>query len=87
MGIIRVVNSDHKGSAYEGEHRVPFIIRLDHVISAGKTEDNLIGQNDLFSTLCEILDIEIPSGQALDSMSFADLLVENIEKYKRKFGE
>jgi len=50
-------------------------MRLDGVIPAGKTADSLIGQNDLFATLCDILDIEIPSLQALDSMNFSDLLI------------
>jgi len=58
-------------------------MRLDGVIPSGKTEDSLIGQNDLFAVLGDILDIEIPSGQVLDSMSFV-LLIESREKYKRR---
>jgi len=74
----------HKGSPYEGGHRVPFIMRYDGVIPAGKEEGSLIGQNDLFATLCDIVNVEIPTGQAVDSMSFADLLIENRTQYQRR---
>jgi len=77
----------HKGSAYEGEHRVPFITRFDHIISVGKTEDNLIGQNDFFSTLCDILDIEIRQDKPLILGTLLIFLLKVERKYKRQFGK
>jgi len=73
-----------KGSPYEGGHRVPFIMRYDGVIPAGNKEDSLIGLNDLYATLCDIVNVEIPQGQALDSISFADLIINKRKKYKRR---
>jgi len=67
----------YKGSVYEGGHRVPFIMRYDGFISAGKTVDNLMGINDLFATLCNIVGVEIPRGQAVDSISFTDYLTDS----------
>jgi len=64
-----------KGSPYEGGHRVPFIMRYDGVIPAGGKEHSLIGLNDVFATLCDIADIQVPFGQARDSLSFADLII------------
>jgi len=67
----------YKGSVYEGGHRIPFMMRYDGYISAGKTESSLIGQNDLYATLCDIVDVRIPLGQAVDSISFKDTLTDN----------
>jgi len=74
----------YKGSPYEGGHRVPFIMRYDGVIPAGEKEDSLIGLNDVFATLCDMADIQVPSGQAHDSMSFADLIMPDSLNHDRR---
>jgi len=74
----------YKGELHEGGHRVPFMIRYDGVIPGGKEEDSLIGINDIYATLCDIADVEIPSGSALDSISFADLVSPYHPKRERR---
>jgi len=74
----------YKASPYEGGHRVPFIMRYDGVIPAGEKEDSLIGLNDVFATLCDMAGIQVPSGQAHDSMSFADLIIPGSLKRDRR---
>ncbi len=62
-----------KGSIYEGGHRIPMTIRWDKGnIPSGEKRSQVIGLNDLFATLCDLAGVEIPVGQAVDSVSFAD---------------
>jgi len=77
----------YKGDPYEGGHRVPFIMRFDGIIPAGKRENSLIGLNDLYATLSDIAGINIPPGQAVDSISFADLIFVNNNGFNRKRRE
>jgi arylsulfatase A len=57
----------HKGSAYEGGHRVPFIVSWSaggvgdgDAKSPGRSSQELIGLHDLFATFSEILGKELP---------------------------
>jgi arylsulfatase A len=57
----------HKGSAYEGGHRVPFIVAWSEggvgdgdASKPGKTSDELIGLHDLFATFSEVLGQPLP---------------------------
>ena len=51
----------HKGSCYEGGHRVPFLVSWpDGGIPAGKTNDSLIGLIDMFATLSEVTESKMP---------------------------
>ncbi len=76
-----------KGSIYEGGHRVPFMMRWDNgPIPKGETRSHLIGLNDLFATLCELAGVDIPEGQATDSLSFAEFIqnpskTDNLRKH------
>jgi len=60
-----------KGQIYEGGHRVPLIIRYDGVYPTNEKRSNLVGLNDIFSTICDIIGIDVPDGSAQDSVSFA----------------
>lgn len=74
-----------KGEIYEGGIRIPLTIRWDNGgIPKGEERSNLVGLNDLFSTLCELAGIEVPLGQAIDSISFASHLY-NKDVYTREY--
>ncbi|MFP4069604.1 MAG: sulfatase family protein [Opitutales bacterium] len=63
-----------KTQVYEGGHRIPFIVRWPGVVEPGTTSEALIANTDFFATVAELLDFEIPAGQAPDSISFLDVL-------------
>ena len=68
----------HKGSVYEGGHRIPLTIRWDNGgIPKGESRTSLIGLNDMFATLCDLAGVEVPAKQALDSVSFANYARDN----------
>jgi arylsulfatase A len=61
----------HKGSVYEGGHRVPFIaawaaggIGNGDATTAGMTNDAPIALQDLYATFAEIVDAELPDPKA-----------------------
>jgi len=65
----------NKASIWEGGHRVPLIMRYDGGnFPAGATRSHLVGLNDIFSTVCEIAGVQVPPGQAKDSISFASYI-------------
>jgi arylsulfatase A len=52
----------HKGSCYEGGHRVPFIVSWPAGgIGAGKSNDSPIGLQDLYATFAEIVGADLPN--------------------------
>ena len=64
-----------KGSLYEGGHRIPMTIRWDKGnIPQGETRSKLVALNDVYATLCELAAVDVPSGNAIDSISFASYL-------------
>ena len=60
---------DHKGSIYEGGHRVPFIVRWPGRVQAGTRSDALFGLQDLFATLAAVTGTELRPGTAMDSQN------------------
>lgn len=66
---------DGKGKAYEGGHRVPFIARWPGQIAAGSSSDCTINLTDLFATLAEIIDRNLPFDVAEDSISLLPVLL------------
>ena len=63
-----------KSDAYEGGHRVPFIVRWPGHVRPGTTSRALIGLQDVFATVAELLGRPIPPGVAEDSVSFVAAL-------------
>ena len=63
MGPLRGLKRD----IWEGGHRVPFIVRWPGVIPAGKVNDGLLSQIDLFATVAGIVGAEIPADSGEDS--------------------
>ena len=60
---------DHKGSIYEGGHRVPFIVRWPGKIKAGSRNDALFGLQDLFATFAALTGVDLLDGSARDSQN------------------
>ena len=64
MGPLRGVKRD----LYEGGHRVPMLMRWPGKIPSDRVCDGLMSQIDLFATIAGVLAIEIPEGNAEDSL-------------------
>ncbi len=58
-----------KGDAFEGGHRVPFIVRWPGYVSSGTTSDQLLSFTDLLATFSDLVDHELPEEEGLDSRS------------------
>jgi arylsulfatase A len=70
MGPLRGLKRD----LFEGGHRVPMIMRWPNRIPSGRVSDGLISQIDFYATFAKALGMEIPSGQAEDSVDQTRLL-------------
>ena len=63
-----------KSDAFEGGHRVPFIVRWPGVTPAGSRSDAVIGHLDVFATCAEMLATKLPDNAAEDSASILAVL-------------
>lgn len=59
----------HKTDIWEGGHREPFVVRWPGRIEAGSTSHQMVTHADLYATVAELLDVEIPGNVAEDSVS------------------
>lgn len=67
----------HKGSEYEGGHRVPFFIRWPNgKLTGGKDIDKLVAHYDLLPTFVELLGLDFNPVKPLDGKSLKSLLYE-----------
>jgi arylsulfatase A-like enzyme len=66
----------YKFSAYEGGLRVPLLVRWPSVVPAGTDCDALVGLIDLLRTCAELGEAELSADIAVDSISFASLLLD-----------
>jgi len=73
----------YKSDAWEGGHRVPFIVRYPAVVPAGRVCDALVHQADLMATIAELLDAELPADAGEDSFSLGPLLRGGTEPVRR----
>ena len=64
----------YKADAWEGGHRVPFIVRWPGVVKPGSACDQLVQQADLMATLADILGAKLPANAGEDSFSLLPLL-------------
>jgi len=64
----------YKADAWEGGHRVPFVVRWPGVVQAGTRCDALVQQTDIIATVAEMLDTKLPSNAGEDSVSLMSLL-------------
>jgi arylsulfatase A len=73
-----------KGDAWEGGHRVPFIVRYPGVVPPGSVCDALVHQADLMATLADLLGAELPANAGEDSVSLVPLLKGGREPVRRQ---
>lgn len=64
----------YKADAWEGGHRVPFIVRWPGVVKPGSQSDQLVHQADLLATFADIFGAELPETAGEDSFSLIPLL-------------
>lgn len=64
----------YKADAWEGGHRVPFIVRWPGVVMPGARCDQLAHQVDLMATFAEVLGTTLPAYAGEDSVSLLPLL-------------
>ena len=58
-----------KADAYEGGHRVPFVVRWPGVVAPGGRCTEVISLVDLMATVADVVGCELPAGAAEDSHS------------------
>ncbi|MEN3943003.1 arylsulfatase [Prosthecobacter sp. SYSU 5D2] len=63
-----------KADAWEGGHRVPFIVRWPGKVKPGSTCDQLVQQADLIATFAEVFETQLPDNVGEDSFSLLPLL-------------
>jgi arylsulfatase A-like enzyme len=64
----------YKADAWEGGHRVPFIVRWPGVVKAGTVNDQLVHQADLLATFAEVFGKTLATNAGEDSFSLLSLL-------------
>ena len=69
-----------KFGAWEGGHRVPFIVRWPGQVEAGTTTSQLICNVDLMASLAALVGIEIPEGHGVDSVNVLPALTGNPDR-------
>jgi arylsulfatase A-like enzyme len=70
MGSLRGVKRD----AWEGGHRVPFIVRWPGKIQAASSSDETVCHVDLLATLAALLDLKLPPDAGVDSVNILPAL-------------
>jgi arylsulfatase A len=73
----------HKGSAYEGGIREPFIAYWPGKVPGGQTSDYVGSFQDVMPTLCDIAHIEKPTN--IDGISIAPTLLNKGEQREHKY--
>jgi arylsulfatase A len=73
----------YKSDAWEGGHRVPFIVRYPGVVRRGSVCDALVHQADILATLADLLGTELPVDAGEDSVSLMPLLQGGSEPVRR----
>lgn len=63
-----------KGDAFEGGHRMPFIVRWPGVVEPGRVTGQTISFTDLLATFAEIVDKDLLENAGEDSFSILPVL-------------
>ncbi len=64
----------NKADAYDGGHRVPFIVRWPGQVEAGSHNDEIISLVDIMATLADVVGHDLPINAAEDSHSLLPIL-------------
>ena len=64
----------YKADAWEGGHRVPFIVRWPGVVKPGSVCNQLVYQADLIRTFADVFGVKLPDTAGEDSFSLMPLL-------------
>jgi arylsulfatase A-like enzyme len=64
----------YKADAWEGGHRVPFMVRWPGVVKAGSACSQLVYQADFMRTFAEVFGVKLPDNAGEDSFSLMPLL-------------
>ena len=72
-----------KGDAFEGGHRVPFLVRWPNRIAKASTSAQTICFTDVMATCVDAADGELAEGAGLDSISFLPELVGESTETRR----
>jgi arylsulfatase A len=64
----------YKADAWEGGHRVPFIVRWPGTVKPGSVCDQLVYQADLMRTFADVFGVKLPDTAGEDSFSLMPLL-------------
>jgi len=77
-----------KGSVYDGGHRVPLLISQPGIFPEGERRGKVVGLNDLYATVCELVGIsKPPPPSAEDSISFASYIKDtSVEMQRTSLG-
>ncbi|WP_372776074.1 arylsulfatase [Mangrovibacterium sp.] len=75
----------HKGSEYEGGHRVPLFIRWPNgKLTGGKDIDKLVAHYDLLPTFVDLLGLNFNPVKPLDGISLKPLLYPSEQKWANR---
>ena len=64
----------YKADAYEGGHRVPFVVRWPGTVAAGTRSNEVVSMVDVMATIAEVVDHKMPANAAEDSVSLLPIL-------------
>ncbi|MCA9048252.1 MAG: arylsulfatase [Planctomycetaceae bacterium] len=73
----------YKTDAWEGGHRVPFIVRWPGVTAPGSVCRQLVHQADIIRTAADVLGVDLPEDSAEDSFSLLPLLKGDEQPVRR----
>ena len=71
-----------KADAWEGGHRMPFLIRWPGVVKAGSATSHLVCFTDLLATFAELVEVQLPETHDLDSESFLSVLTDSSARHQ-----
>ncbi|WP_186758725.1 sulfatase family protein [Echinicola salinicaeni] len=66
-----------KGDAWEGGHRLPFIVRWPGNVEAGSVNEGLVSSLDIMATIRDILEIDAKPDVTPDGVSLKNTIIDN----------